>query len=140
MHSLRDMALFMTKEQVRRQDLLIESDEAGLNRLHQRMSRAVASSLPPTLTLLSKLISRPLLVESHYAAVLTKMKESDFASLMTNLPPDKFDRTQAPKFVAAQFARALHQNLAKLVYEIWSDGRFACVPSHIMFPWTNLIG
>jgi len=138
MHSLRDMAHFAAKERLLGRKL-DNSKGAGMIR-RQRMSRAVASSLPPTLSLLRNLFSRSLLVESQIASVLTKMRESDFASLITNFTNCGCDGTSSPKFRAAQFARALHLKLAKIVHEIWADAQFACVPSHIMHPWIQLIG
>lgn len=136
MHSLRDMAFFASNERAQRQKTDTDPKNACLTR-PQRMSRAVASSLLPTLSLLRKLISRPLLVESQIASSLTKMKGSDFESLITNLP--NLDGSSA-KFSATQFARSFHLRLAMIVHEIWSDGQFACVPSHIMHPWIQLIG
>ena len=56
------------------------------------MSRAVASSLPPTVSLLQKLISCSLLLESQIAITVTI------------------------KYNAAQFERALHMKLAKITY------------------------
>ena len=66
MHSLRDMAAMQEKQQSKLQD------GDGLPQNAQRMSRAVASSLPPTLSLLRRLISRPLLVESQLSTALAK--------------------------------------------------------------------
>jgi hypothetical protein len=131
MFSLRDMAFHAAKEEEQ-----IGISNEGVPRFSQRMSRAVASSLPPTLSLLERLISRPLLVESQIATVLTKMKESDFMQLITNLPGDP---TLTTKFNAAQFARALHLKLAKITFEFWSDDRFACVPCHVMHPWIQYV-
>jgi hypothetical protein len=120
-HSLRDMAFFAVKE----------GDH------EQRMSRAVASSLPPTLSLLQRLISRPILVESQIATMLAKMKESDFAQMISNLPEDSIAMA---KFKPAQFASALHMKLAKITFDFWSDDRFAYVPCHVMHPWFQYIG
>ena len=139
MHSLRDMALFANKERTRRQKPDTDPKRACLIR-PQRMSRAVASSLMPTLSILRKLISRPLLVDSPIASALTKMKGTDFESLITNLPQCASGCTSGPKFSATQFARAFHLKLAKMVHEVWSDSQFACVPSHIMHPWVQLVG
>ena len=124
-HSLRDMAYFAATHSG-------ALSEDKLPHLLQRMSRAVASSLPPTLSLLQKLISRSLLLESQIATTLTKMKQSDFVQLITNIPTDA---ASTIKYNAAQFSRALHMKLAKITYEFWSDERFACMPSHVIFPW-----
>lgn len=138
-HSLRDMDHFATMERARRQELGIDRMKAGMVR-NQRMSRAVASSLLPTLSLLRKLVSRPLLVESQAASAMTKMNGSDLESLITNLPLRASDSTSQSKFSATQFTRALHLNIAQIVQEIWSDGQFVSVPSHVMHPWIQLMG
>ena len=75
------------------------------------MSRAVASSLPPTVSLLQKLISCSLLLESQIAITVTI------------------------KYNAAQFERVLHMKLAKITYWLWSEERFPHLPSHVIFPW-----
>ena len=96
------------------------SSEDKLLYLSQQMSRAVASSLPPTLSLLQKLISHSLLLESQLAITVTI------------------------KYNASQFARALHMKLANIMYEFWSDEQFTHMPSHslaaiislmVIFPW-----
>jgi hypothetical protein len=132
MYSLRDMAFFAAKEGEQNGTSNVCS---GLQ-ISQKMSRAVACSLPPTLSLLQRLISRPLLVESQIATVLAKMKESDFVHLITSIPSDSALRT---KFNAAQFARALHLKLAKLTFEFCSDNQFPFAPSHVMHPWIQYV-
>lgn len=124
-HSLRDMAYIAAKHSG-------ASSEDKLPHLSQQMSRAVASSLPPTLSLLQTLISRSLLLESQIAITMIKMKQSDFVQLITNIPTNA---ASTIKYNAAQFSRALHMKLAKITYEFWSDKRFACMPSHVIFPW-----
>ena len=58
-HSLRDMAYFAAKHSG------ASSEDDKLPHLSQRMSRAVASSLPPTLSLLQKLFSRARFCWNH---------------------------------------------------------------------------
>jgi hypothetical protein len=56
------------------------SSEDKLPHLSQQMSQAVASSLPPTLSLLQKLISHSLLLESQLAITVTiKYNAAQFA-------------------------------------------------------------
>eukprot|EP00571_Detonula_confervacea_P003423 CAMPEP_0172329052 /NCGR_PEP_ID=MMETSP1058-20130122/60671_1 /TAXON_ID=83371 /ORGANISM="Detonula confervacea, Strain CCMP 353" /LENGTH=4507 /DNA_ID=CAMNT_0013046199 /DNA_START=90 /DNA_END=13614 /DNA_ORIENTATION=- len=143
MHSLRDMALFAAKERAlgAEQGNTLQEGVGMTQNNAQRMSRAVASSFPPTLSLLRRLMSRPLLFESQISIVLAKMKDTDFPSLITNLPQRAdLDDTSTPKFNAAQFTRALHLKLAKVSYEVWSDDRFSCAPSHVMHPWIQYLG
>ena len=163
-HCLKDMASFATREPAmdvgkdknskKKEGSAEDNDdkeEEESRNPPQRMSRAVASSLPPTLSLLRRLISRPLLVESQITSALTKMKEEDLAKLITNLPPpqnkdddDASDTTKLsqPKlrFNATQFARALHLSLAKLCMSIWTHPSFALAPSHVLHPFIQLLG
>ena len=112
-HSLCDMAYSAAQQGG-------ASSEDKLPHLSQQMSRAVASSLPPTLSLLQKLISHSLLLESQLAITVTI------------------------KYNASQFARALHMKLANIMYEFWSDEQITHMPSHslaaiislmVIFPW-----
>lgn len=106
-HGLRDMAYSAAQQGG-------ASSEDKLPHLSQQMSRAVASSLPPTFSLLQRLISHSLLLESQLA-------------ITVNI-----------KYNAAQFARALHMKLAKIMYEFWSDERFTHMPSHVFFLGCNI--
>jgi len=140
LEGLRDMADFAAKDKVNVQE---EVTDSSTQHKTQRMSRAVAASFPPTLSLLRRLVSRPLLVGSQMATTLTKMKSEDFASLITTL--SKTDDDQTPKFNAAQFTRSFNMKLAKLSFQdVFSDDKFSCVPSHVLFPWvqylTDVIG
>ena len=142
-HSLRDMAIFAVKERTMREEQSdkIPADGVSQCSLHQRVSRAVASSLPPTLSLLRRLISRPLFFESQMSNVLTKMKSSDLASLMSELPtPGELTVAETPVFNAGRFTRALHLKLAEMSFEMWSDERFSSAPAHIVYPWMTLMG
>ena len=129
MKSLRDMAQYSVKDRTPQ----LDNTDSSLKT--QRMSRATAASLPPTLALLRRLISRQLVLGSQVSSTLSKMKDSDFASLITELP----DTSTSPKFNAAQFTRAFHLKLAKLSYEVYSDERFSCAPSHVIYPWMQYL-
>ena len=92
MHSLRDMAMFAAKERASMQgegseqkDGSEKTDGTDLSHGAQRMSRATASSLPCALSLLRRLISRPLIVDTQMSTALAKMK-SDFIALVANIP------------------------------------------------------
>lgn len=117
LHSLSDMAEMQEKRQ------------------KNRMSRAVASSLPPTLSLLRRLISIKGSPEDSLSSTLAKMKELVF---ITNGPQEE-DGTVAPRFNAAQFARALHLSIAKVSYEVWSNDCFHYAPAHVIFPWITFM-
>lgn len=124
LHSLADM------EQKR--NLLVSKSSESNSQQSERMSRAVASSLPPTLYLLRTLVSRSLLVDSP----LSKMKQSDFVALISNLP--QLDEENAkPTFSGGHFTRALHMKIAKLSHDVWVDSRLHCAPSHVIHPWLS---
>ena len=67
MHSVGDMAAMQEKSNIKLR-------KGGCNLQPLRMSRAIASSLPPTLSFLQRLISRPLLVDTQLATALAGMK------------------------------------------------------------------
>lgn len=149
MHSLRDMAMFAAKERASMQgegseqnDDSERKDGTDLSHGAQRMSRATASSLPCALSLLRRLISRPLIVDSQMSTALAKMKESDFIALVANIPQRSIVSTDTPKakFNAVRFTRALHIKLARLSSDIWSDERFASAPAHVIHPFITYIG
>lgn len=139
LHSLRDMAVHAAKDSVPEE--LEQKDLAECApRTTQRMSRAVAVALSPTLTLLRRLVSRQQLVETQMASALTKMSENDMATFLTSLPKDESDDAPKPKFNAVQFARRLSLEIGKLTLEVWSDDDFSSVPSHVMHPYLGLMG
>lgn len=150
MHSLRDMAQFAAKEK-QSSETLEPSDKSEEDKSTsppqnaQRMSRAVASSLPSALSLLQRLISRQLVMESQMTLALTKMKSADFFSLTSSLPrretnSDSAESSSTVKFNAAQFTRALHLKLAKLSNEALSDQQFPSTPAHVVHPYLTYIG
>lgn len=133
-HSLSDMSTFVAAKAPR------EEITASSPRKQQRVSRAVASSLPPTLTFLKRLVSRSLFVETQMTNTLSRMKPSDYVSLI--MDKDSINQltveiATTPKFNGGRFARALHLNMAKMTHEIWLDQRLCCVPAHILNPLTS---
>lgn len=131
-HSLSDMSTFVAAKASR------EEIAASSPRKQQRVSRAVASSLPPTLTFLKRLVSRSLFVETQMSNALSRMKPSDYVSLIMDTDSNQLtgDMSTTPKFNGGRFARALHLNMAKMTHEIWVDQRLCCVPAHILNPLT----
>jgi len=140
-HSLSDMSTFVTSEAP--QEEKAETSGTSLPRKQQRVSRAVASSLPPTLTFLKRLVSRSLLVETQISNALSKMKPIDYVSLIMDkklINQLTADISTTPKFNGGRFARALHLKLAKMTHEIWLDQRLCCAPAHILNPFTSYTG
>lgn len=143
-HSLRDMGIFAVREKAFREEQQVGSDDTATSNkhpYHQRVSKAVASSFPPTLSLLQRLISRPILLESQVSNVLTKIKSQDFDSLITatTKPAKGTADKSTPVFNSVQFTRALHIKLAKISFEVLSDDRLCSAPAHIVHPWISYI-
>ena len=136
-HSLRDMAIYAVKEKASREEMRTTPSTKGKPKLpkHQRLSRAVASSFPPTLSLLQRLISRQIMAESPVSASLTKMKPDDLRSLII-ITNDNLDGPK-PIYNPNQFTRGLHLQLARISFEIFSDDRLCCAPAHILYPWIS---
>ncbi|KAL9185952.1 hypothetical protein ACHAXT_003729 [Thalassiosira profunda] len=137
MHSLGDFAAKKKAALEQREQGGSPEDDKSSPREVQ--SRAVASSLPPALSLLRRLMTRQLIIESTTASALAKMKASDFIALVANTSQkkgsDDDDDASSSQFNAAQLARALHLQLAKLSREVWSDDRFPSMPAHAMHPF-----
>ena len=133
-HSLRDMAILAVKKKALREEQLSKpSDSQKHKSSHQRVSKAVASSFPPTISLLQRLISRQTLIDSPICLSLTKMKSAHLKALISD------DATKLsgcnPSFNPNQFARGLHLQLAKVSFEVFSDDRLCCAPAHVLHPW-----
>ena len=141
-HCLSDMSKFAMSGVPR-------LNKAEINRMslpckQQRMSRAVASALPPTLTLLKRLVSRSLLVDTQVSSTLMKLKPNDYLSLvldkavLSKLSTREISAT--PNFNANHFARALHLQMAKMTHGIWLNENICCAPAHILNPFTAFTG
>ena len=136
-HSLRDMSTYVTSHSTEEEKTDIDGTSSK-QRKQQRLSRAVASSLPPTLAFLKRLVPRSLLVESQISNALSRMKPTDYVSLLmdkTTIDQLAGDISTTPKFNAGRFARALHLKLATLTHEIWLDENICCAPAHILNPF-----
>jgi len=140
-HSLQDVECFAIKEKSTQHEnvQIAKQDGESHHSLHQSVSRVVASSFPPVLSLLRRLMSRSLLIDSQMSTILTKMKPSDLEFLLSNVvTPDKTNQT--PSFNAYCFTRELHLKLAEVSFNTLSDRRFAFAPAHIVYPWMNFMG
>lgn len=139
-HSLRDMSTYVIAKSP--QEEKTEMDGTSHQRKQQRVSRAVAASLPPTLAFLKRLVFRPLLVETQISNALSRMKPIEYLSLIMNksLIDQVADIATTPKFNAGRFARALHLKLANMTHEIWLDKRICCAPAHVLNPLAAYTG
>eukprot|EP00956_Cyclotella_meneghiniana_P005585 scaffold7179_cov72-Cyclotella_meneghiniana.AAC.6 len=136
-HSLRMMAIFAVKKKALREERqqAISDDAVSKYSHHQRLSRAVASSFPPTISLLQRLVSKSAILESTVSLSLAKMNPEHLKDLISDDVGKLSD--SKPSFNAKQFARALHLHLAKLSFDIFSDDRMCCAPAHALFPWIS---
>eukprot|EP00804_Cyclotella_cryptica_P030429 CCRYP_008520-RB/>CCRYP_008520-RB protein AED:0.03 eAED:0.03 QI:213/1/1/1/1/1/14/495/4469 len=135
-HSLRDMAIFAVKDKAWREEQRTKRgvDEKGKASHHQRLSRAVASSFPPVISLLQRLISRQMIAESPISASMTKMKPEDLKALISH--SDMLSNSTL-SYNPNQFARGLHIQLARISFEIFSDDHLCSAPAHILHPWIS---
>jgi len=114
----------------------------------QRVSRSVAASFPSTIVLLKRLVSRTLIIDSQISKTLSRIKTSEFESLVgisnetsVNLPKtprSKSDGTTT--FKPSRFARTLHCMVADVVYDLWNDPLLKHAPAHIVHPVLYLVG
>ena len=138
-HSIRDMAILAVKKKAFQEEEHAKSKSKDHSKNskpvhHQRLSRVVASSLPPTIALMQRLISRQTFVESPISLSLGKLKPECLKTLIisdeANDPP-----STKPSFKPHQFVRSFHLHLAKLSFDIFSDDRLCCAPAHVLHPW-----
>ena len=136
-HSLRVMAFFAVKKRALREERqqANSDDTVSKSSHHQRLSRAVASSFPPTISLLQRLVSRSTILESPGSLSLAKMNPEHLKDLISDAVGKLSD--SMPSFNAKQFVRALHLHLAKLSFDVFSDDRMCCAPAHVLFPWIS---
>ena len=139
-YSLADAARLAAEENA--ETTAMETDEREDGRADkdagpQRLSRAVASSLPPALALLRRLAALPL-VDAASVSWLSKMKDRDTVRLL-GLP--ELAAGKAIEFDASRFTRAVHMEVGKVALSVVGDGELAKgAPSHIVHPLLCALG
>ena len=138
-HSIRDMAILAVKKKALQEEHHANPNSNDQSKTskpmhHERLSRVVASSLPPTIALMQRLISRHPFVESHISLSLGKSKSGCLKTLIISDEAHQLPNTK-PSFKPHQFARSFHLRLAKLSFEVFSDDRLCCAPAHVLHPW-----
>ena len=103
----------------------------------QRLSRAVAASLPSALALLRRLAAFPL-VDAASVAWLSKMKDKDAVRLL-GLP--ELAAGKAVEFDSSRFTRAVHMEVGRVALGVLGDGGLATgAPSHVVHPLLCALG
>ncbi|GAX13555.1 E3 ubiquitin-protein ligase HUWE1 [Fistulifera solaris] len=118
---------------------VIEENPSGEKRL---VSRNVAASFPPVLTLLRKLISTPV-SSSPGASIMSRMNWKDAATLIRVGDLDRFQpegSVSSPFFRPESVVRFLQFSISTIVKGCWLDDRICQTPSFITHPLTGLVG
>lgn len=136
--SLKDTKDMAEKATLQAMDTTEEHHKDGAKNQEKplRLGRVVASSLPPTITLVRRLMSR-LLVDSQMDTALTKMQKGDFLQLMC-LPVDVVDGNEL-EFDANQFTRAFRLEVAKIAMEALGNKHTSQAPAHVLHPLLSMI-
>jgi E3 ubiquitin-protein ligase HUWE1 len=118
---------------------IIEENPLGEKRL---VSRSVAASFPPVVTLLRKLICTPL-SSSPAASIMSRMNWKDAATLVRVGDLNRYqpeDSVSNPFFRPESVARFLQLSISNIVKGCWLDDRICQTPSFITHPITGLVG
>jgi E3 ubiquitin-protein ligase HUWE1 len=118
---------------------VIEENSSGEQRL---VSRSVAASFPPVVTLLRKLISTPV-SSSPAASIMSRMNWKDAATLIHVGDLNRFQPEgggSSPFFRPESVARSLQLSISNIVKGCWLDNRLCQTPSFITHPITGLVG
>ena len=116
----------------------------------QRVSRSVAASFPPWVSLLRKLISTPL-SSSPAASIMSRMKWEEVARLLSGDDDgtDLYRRITSTKsasdgsntfFLPEEFSKYLQISVSEVVRSAWLDPRFVYTPPFFLHPVATLVG
>jgi hypothetical protein len=144
-HSLHDMAQHAAKNrhsQGQNRSLCTSDDSSN-----PRVSRFICASLPPTLALLTRLLTRSLFMNSHMWTAMARMKNSEVINLIGDCKyASKYFRpagdadSESSGLDQGRFCREFHCAISFLVSEMLSDRRVTCVPAHVVHPLLGLVG
>lgn len=109
--------------------------QQGVNK--QVVSRYVAASFPTALSLLRRLITRNLIINSQVNTTLSKLKSSDLFAIISS--EDSQTAASYASYSPVRFAAALHSTISPLVEELWNDENLALLPPHLMNPVVHLV-
>lgn len=109
----------------------------------QQVGRSVASSYPPLLGLLRKLMSTPF-SSSPSASIMSRMKWKDISRLLgdesldlslMSTPNNDNDSFFSPE----SFVAFLRMGCSRIVKETWTDPRLLLAPSYLVHPMATLV-
>jgi E3 ubiquitin-protein ligase HUWE1 len=108
----------------------------------QKVSRWVAASFPPAISLLRRLLVTPVST-SPVVSVLSRIKLKDISTLV-GLDDSHNAFSKSGKldnfFQPEDIWRVLQTTVSYVVRELWSDALFPKTPPYLVHPVTNLIG
>lgn len=108
----------------------------------QCITRPVAASLPPAISLLRRLMSGSLISSSPAASILSRMKKRDLTLLVgRNLNGSGFKQSDDEEtlFSPEDFVKSTCFLVSEVVRGMWIDPRFKFTPPHIVHPFATLI-
>ena len=107
----------------------------------QCLSRTVAASLPPAITLMDRLIPSSTVLSSTLTSMLSSVNDSDRFVLMANGALDAVQkRKNVLTFHPEYFTKVLQCAVAECLLEVWKDPRFVFVPAQVVHPIASLAG
>lgn len=118
---------------------VIHADAAG--RPFQRVSRSVASSFPPLITGLRRLVSSNM-SSSPVASIMSRLKWNDASRVLGQVDtriafsPESKDGFFEPEI----FISGLHVAVSRLIRITWTTPDFITTPAHLMYPFVGLVG
>lgn len=109
---------------------------------NRRQSRTTAASLPAALAILKRLMSGPSITSTPASSVLSRLKESDLASLLGEKETDglsTLSTTDEETFTPETFFRKLLCTISNSVRVLWNDNRLVFAPPYVIHPIAMLV-
>lgn len=106
----------------------------------QCVPRSIAASLPSALSLLRRLSSQTLSIESSMSELIGKMEKDVFLKLMqSNKSTIQCDSNLIFSFRQSPFALAVHSHIGALTIDIWKNSQLSYCPAHLLNPILVLV-
>jgi E3 ubiquitin-protein ligase HUWE1 len=106
----------------------------------QRVPRSIAASLPSALSLLRRLSSQTLSIESSMSELIGKMEKHVFLKFMrSNTNTIQCDSDLVFSFRQSPFALAVHSHIGALTIGIWKHPQLRHCPAHLINPILGLV-
>jgi len=102
--------------------------------------RSIASSLPSALSLLRRLSSQTLSIESSMSEVIGKMEKHVFLKFMRSKRGTvQLNTNLIYSFRQSPFALAVHSHISALTIDIWKNPHLRHFPAHLLNPILGLV-